>query len=85
MDGLQLLLVNTGDEENLARQTAREFGFQSPVLLDEDEGIYGQYSRDQQSSFAPFPVHVLVDTHGDVRYLSRHSDLTALKAAVDAL
>ena len=85
MDGLQLVLVNSGDPENLARQTAREYGFQSPVLLDQDEDVYRLYARDPQSSFAPFPVHVLIDTEGDVRYLNRHSDLTALQAAVDSL
>ena len=79
-----MVLVNTGDGELLARETATALGLQQPVLLDADEALYNQYLRPLGDGYAPFPLHVLIRPDGTVGYVRTQWDFGAATAAIDA-
>ena len=84
-DDVVLWLVNPDDSLVAAYNFVGALGMRLPVLLDSGGQNYQAYPRDSADSFGPFPVHVVVDQDGIIRYLRFQSDLPALKEQVDAL
>jgi len=56
-----------------------------PALLD-NEYIYGTYDRDAiGDTYAPFPLHVVLDGDRVIRHLSVESDPDAIVAVLEAM
>ena len=81
-DDIVFWLVNPLDDYDNAVNFLQEAGAEQPCLLD-DTNLYGQYPR--HDSFAPFPVHVLIDREGVIRYLSFQLEPQAAHAAIEAV
>ncbi len=67
-----------------------EAGVTLPVLLDLEGSYYGSYAESEAGEPVPsFPLHVVVDGEGVIRYLSRenHPDQVrdAIRAALEDL
>ena len=60
-------------------------GVRIPVLLDTGGGQYLSYLYDGIEPWAPFPIHVVIDQEGVIRYLDFQNDPPALRAVVDGL
>jgi len=81
-EGLVSWLVNPGEPAEVAMEFALEADTPLPVLLDEDMSLYDSYP--QERATPPFPVHVVIDREGVVRYLGRSYDAAALREALQA-
>lgn len=78
--------MNAGDSFEVAWEFADENAVGLPILLDTDETAYRSYTRTEHTDdFAPFPVQVVIDREGVVRYLSFQHDPDAVIATIDAL
>ena len=53
----------------------------APCLLDSDQLLYQGYPRDVD--FAPFPMQVLIDEEGVIRYLGEAYNPDALRGAME--
>lgn len=81
---LTTFFVNAGEDEAAAREFLNTQGLTQRaihVLLDSQEAVYRSYPWND--SWAPFPVHVVIDREGEVVYFARQLDAVALKAAID--
>ncbi|MCB9794903.1 MAG: redoxin domain-containing protein [Alphaproteobacteria bacterium] len=78
--GLVSWLVNPGERAEVALEFVVEAGAPMPVLLDLDSALYSTYP--QEPATPPFPVHVVIDREGVVRYLARSYDAAALREAL---
>ena len=57
-----------------------------PVLLDPDRDLLDAYDLSETlDRTGPYPVHVVVDADGVVRFLSVESDLTEIREAIESL
>ncbi len=56
-----------------------------PVLFDSGASLYRSYSRSDGSSYAPYPVHVIIDQDGVIRYLAYQYDAVAIRDTIDGL
>jgi len=56
-----------------------------PALFDTGGLLYRSYPRAEAEGFGPFPVHVVIDQGGVIRYLSFQYDAVALRALIDEL
>ena len=78
--------MNTGDTLEDAFAFVGETGVTLPVLLDKDKAIYSSYPPNEtEDNYAPYPLQVLLDQDGVVRYLARQYDAEAVRAAIDGL
>jgi len=56
------------------------------VLLDTEGTLSGQYSRTEGGqSYAPFPIQVILDRDGVIRYLAYQYDAQAVRDTITAL
>lgn len=51
--------------------------------MDQNESVYRSY--DPPESFAPFPLQVIVDQTGVIRYVSGEYDALAVRRVIDSL
>ena len=73
-------------EADAARRFLEDAGVTLPCLLDRDRAVYTSYDRDVLGeTYAPYPVHVVVDGDGAIRHLSDASDPAEVRAVIDAL
>lgn len=66
---VQVLAVNVGESNLLARAFVRNFGLTYPVLLDSDLSVLEKYKL---NSSTPFPIDCIIDQNGIIKYL--HSE-----------
>ena len=79
-------LVNTEDSVDDVERFLSGGGVTLPNLFDTTGGWYRSYDRRSiEGSYAPFPLQVLVDQEGRIRYLAGQYDPVAMKARIDAL
>ncbi len=80
------MLVNTGDTFDDAYEFVGEAGVTLPVLLDADNEVYDSYNRfEAEKGYAPYPLQILIDEDGVIRYLNNQYDASAVRAEIDAL
>ncbi len=72
----------TGVTDDLVRDFAEHNGVTFPVMRD-PSGTYGQY--DSVGSSAPFPLDVIVDQDGIVRYVDTRFEPDVLQEVIDGL
>ena len=83
---MEILLVNTGDSFEDAYTFVGESEVTLPVLLDSDLSVYESYSRfEAEAGYAPYPLQIIIDREGTIRYLANQYDADAVRAAIDAL
>ena len=79
-------LVNVADTFSSAYKFAGEVQTTLPVLLDREDSLYSAYSLYEAGmGYGPFPLHVIIDRDGVIRYFSRQYDAGAVKAQIEAL
>lgn len=79
-----MLLANSGDQEGTVRSFLHSSGGGLLSLMDQNELVYRSYDR-QGSSFAPFPMQVVIDREGTIRYLSFQYDAAAVRSVINQL
>lgn len=84
-DDVAVWLVNPEDSLDEAYGFVGDVGVELPVLLDVGGVNYRGYPPDAGEAFGPFPVQVVIDQRGVIRYLAFQNDPTALRAVVDEL
>jgi peroxiredoxin len=86
-EDLQIWLVNSGSTQDEAWNFAESYDIQLPMLMDTDMSIYMSYSRAEADleEYAPFPVHVLIDRDGIIRYLEFRTDAEEIRRTIDLL
>lgn len=77
--------MNVEESADEAYTFAENSGVTSPVLLDSDGSTYRDYDTSRLPAYAPFPLHVVVDADGTIRYLARQYDSQALFEALDSV
>ena len=80
-DDLQVLLVNTHDDVDTAYDFLQSVEVALPTLLEGQE-IYESYPRGN-GVYAPFPLQVVIDKEGIIRYIAYQYDAEAVRAAID--
>ena len=74
--------MNVGNTYDTAWAMIDSYQVSTPCLLGTDE-LYATYPR-MEDAFSPYPVHVVIDREGVVRYLANQYDAEALRAAITA-
>ena len=83
-DDFVLLLANPHNDAEETLEVLAKYELTIPTLLDSDKSIYTSYDRSQEG-FAPYPLHVIIDGAGVIRYLSYQVDMIAVTATLDAV
>ncbi len=79
-------LINGEDSYEEAWEFIAEAETTLPTLLDTTGVMSGQYSREEGgSSYAPYPVQVILDREGVIRYLSYQYDADLVTDTISAL
>lgn len=84
-DDLVVWLVNPEDGLDRTYEFLDGADVELPSLIDTGGEIYRRYPRGEATSYAPFPVHVIIDQEGVIRYLSYQYDADALRRTIDEL
>ena len=84
-DDVTMWLINPEDGLDDAHSFVGDTGLQLPVLFDPGGVHYRSYPFGIDDPYAPFPVHVVIDQQGVIRYLAFQNDVTSLRAVVDGL
>jgi hypothetical protein len=82
-DELQVLLVNPMDSYDVAYEFLGHVEVSLPTVLG-GEDIYSSYPR-KSGSFAPFPLQVVIDGDGIIRYVAYQYDAAAVRAVIDQI
>jgi len=62
------------------------YGLELPVILDPSRTLIDAYDLSEAGErTGPYPIHVVVDAQGIVRFLSVESDLTEIREVIEAL
>ena len=80
--GLQVIGINVDEDPEAARQFAREYGIEFPLVLDTDRSVSQLYH------VAGYPSHYLVDRRGKVRFSAlgfNEADALAVTQEVETL
>ena len=83
-DDVLILLANAGDTAEVAEQFLMDTQTTLPTVLDEAKDVYEVYPRDE-TTYAPFPVNVVIDQEGVIQYLSYQHDLNEVSEVIDRL
>ena len=78
-----VLLANAGNDEGTIAQFLRDAHTDLPSLMDRQESTYRSYARAE--SYAPFPIQVVIDQQGIIRYLAFQYDAAAVRTVIDSL
>lgn len=84
-DDVEVWLVNPEDDLEDSFSFVGDAGVTLPVLLDVGGDSYRGYPIGSGDPYAPFPLQVVIDEEGVIRYLAFQHDPTALRAVVDGL
>ena len=74
--------MNVGNTYDSAWKMVDSYQVATPCLLGAD-ALYHTYPR-MADAFSPYPVHVVIDRAGIVRYLANQYDAEALRTAITA-
>ena len=74
--------MNVGNDQQTAFEMVETFQVTAPCLLNTDD-IYSTYPTTSES-YAPYPVHVVLDRTGTVVYFANQYDAEALRAAIES-
>ena len=74
--------MNVGEGLGPAYDFLGAAGVTAPCLLD-DGSLYASYPR--EIDYAPFPMQVLIDAEGVIRYVSEIYDADGLRAAIEVV
>lgn len=80
-DELQVLLVNTHDDVDTAYDFLQGVEVSLPTLL-EGQALYESYPRGY-GVYAPYPLQVVIDGEGIIRYIAYQYDAEGVRAAID--
>ena len=83
-DNVVILLANAGDSSGVIQAFLREAGTELNCLMDQQENVYGNY-RPNEETYAPFPIQVVVDSEGVIRYVRSQYDAQAVRFAIDTV
>ena len=83
-DDVLILLANAGDTVEVAEQFLMDMQITLSTVLDEEKTVYEIYPRDE-TTYAPFPVNVVIDQEGDIQYLAYQHDLNEVSEVIDRL
>ena len=73
------------DKEGPVRTFIGESGGALRVVLD-DQGLYGRYDRATLfETYAPYPLHVVLDGEGVIRWMSTESEPQAVREVIEGL
>ena len=78
-------LLNPHDSLDEAYVFVGDPGVRLPVLFDTGGDLYRSYFYDGIEPWAPFPIHVVIDREGVIRYLAFQNDPPAMRAVIDGL
>lgn len=84
-DDVVVWLINPEDDLDEAFGFVGDAGVDLPVLLDPGGSNYRGYPIGGEVPYGPYPLQVVIDADGVIRYLARQHDPTALRATVDGL
>jgi len=79
-----VLLANAGDSAGVIQTFLQQAGTGLPSLMDQQQTVYEQY-RPMEESYAPFPIHVVIDRNGTIQYLRQQYDAQAARYSIDML
>ena len=77
-----MLLINTMDSSEVAYEFLHGVEVTLPSLLDGEE-VYNSYPR--KPNYAPFPLQVVIDREGTIRYVAYQYDAAAVRAVLDQI
>ena len=78
-----VLLANAGNTAGTIQQFLYNAHTDLPSLMDQEESLYRTYDTPPQ--FAPFPLQIVVDQTGVIRYMSGQYDAPAVRNIIDDL
>ena len=79
-----VLLANSGDSAGVIQTFLRNSGSSLPSLMDQTQSVHRAYEP-SASAYAPFPVQVVIDADGVIRYLNYQYDAEAVRQTIDSL
>ena len=77
------MLANAGNNAGTIQTFLNNSHTELLSLMDQNESVYRSY--DPPESFAPFPLQVIVDQTGVIRYVSGEYDALAVRRVIDSL
>jgi peroxiredoxin len=87
-DDVVVWLLNTEDEPEVVRDFTADAGLTVPSLLGAED-LYERYKREGHAGgedpWAPYPLQVVVDGEGTIRYVAQQYDATRVTDLIDRL
>lgn len=84
-DEVVVWLVNPQDGFDQAFGWLGGADVELPTLFDGNGTVYRSYPQGEAEAYAPFPVHVIIDQQGVIRYLDYQYDADAVRRSIDEL
>ena len=78
-----ILLANARNNQGVIEQFLADAHTNLSSLMDFQEEVYRSYARAE--SYAPFPIHVVIDQNGIIQYLAFQYDAEAVRRKIDQL
>ncbi|MCG8419005.1 MAG: hypothetical protein MJE77_13795 [Proteobacteria bacterium] len=82
--GLDTGGLNGGDTVAIVEQFREQTGASFPLGFD-FQGSYARFRRGGGEAISPFPLDVIIDSQGVVRYVSREYEASAIGAVLDSV
>lgn len=79
-----MLLGNAGNNQQTIEKFLQDAHTSLPSLMDQQEGVYRSYAT-SNNAYAPFPIQVVIDQNGIIRYLTFQYDADAVRQVIDSL
>ena len=79
-----VVLANHGELRSTIEQYLQQSHVSLPCLMDQQGVVYQQYPNVIEG-FATYPLYVVIDQYGVIRYIHRHWDGYLLKKSIDAI
>lgn len=83
-EDVALVLANHGELRGTIEQYLQQSHVSLPCLMDQQGVVFQQYP-DIIEGFAEYPLYVVIDQYGVIRYIHRHWDGYLLKKSIDAI
>ena len=83
-DDVVVLLANAGDGSGVIQSFLQQARTELPSLMDQQESVYRHY-RPTAETYAPFPIQVVIDGSGTIRYLRSQYDAQAVRYVIDQI
>jgi peroxiredoxin len=83
-DEVVVLLANAGDPSGVIQSFLMNSGSALPSLMDQQQSVFRSYEP-SISAYAPFPVQVVIDGDGVIRYLQYQYDAEGVRQVIDSI